>query len=89
MGYQGKALGVPVFKLLGGKTNKRNKSLCSQLQFDWDLRLQRSFNPKNMPRLLKKLWHRVMIVLKSILVGFDLQGLDGMEQLWDTLGMIS
>lgn len=32
---QGKALGVPVYKLLGGKTNKKLRAYASQLQFGW------------------------------------------------------
>ncbi|AIT10241.1 MR-MLE family protein [Candidatus Francisella endociliophora] len=33
---KGKALGVPVYQLLGGKTNKKLRTYASQLQFDWD-----------------------------------------------------
>ncbi|MFI4956595.1 MAG: mandelate racemase/muconate lactonizing enzyme family protein [Gammaproteobacteria bacterium] len=33
---KGKALGVPVYQLLGGKTNTRLRTYASQLQFDWD-----------------------------------------------------
>jgi len=32
---KGKALGVPVYKLLGGKTNKKLRAYASQLQFGW------------------------------------------------------
>ena len=32
---QGKALGVPVYELLGGKTNETIRAYASQLQFDW------------------------------------------------------
>ena len=32
---KGKALGVPVYQLLGGKTNKKLRSYASQLQFGW------------------------------------------------------
>lgn len=32
---KGKALGVPVYKLLGGKTNSRLRTYASQIQFDW------------------------------------------------------
>jgi L-alanine-DL-glutamate epimerase-like enolase superfamily enzyme len=31
-----KALGLPVYQLLGGKTNKKLRTYASQLQFDWD-----------------------------------------------------
>lgn len=32
---KGKALGVPVYELLGGKTNDHLRSYASQIQFDW------------------------------------------------------
>ena len=32
---KGKALGVPVYKLLGGKTNEKLRAYASQLQFGW------------------------------------------------------
>ena len=32
---KGKALGVPVYELLGGKTNERLRSYASQIQFGW------------------------------------------------------
>lgn len=32
---KGKALGVPVYQLLGGKTNERLRTYASQLQFNW------------------------------------------------------
>lgn len=32
---KGKALGVPVYQLLGGKTNDRLRAYASQVQFDW------------------------------------------------------
>lgn len=33
---KGKALGLPVYELLGGKTNPKLRTYASQLQFDWD-----------------------------------------------------
>ncbi|MCF6775234.1 mandelate racemase/muconate lactonizing enzyme family protein [Thiotrichales bacterium 19X7-9] len=33
---QGKALNVPVYQLLGGKTNNKLRTYASQLQFGWD-----------------------------------------------------
>lgn len=32
---KGKALGVPCYKLLGGKTNQKLRAYASQIQFDW------------------------------------------------------
>ncbi|WP_371186577.1 mandelate racemase/muconate lactonizing enzyme family protein [Thalassotalea maritima] len=33
---KGKALGVPVYQLLGGRVNDKLRTYASQLQFDWD-----------------------------------------------------
>ncbi|MBM7070515.1 mandelate racemase/muconate lactonizing enzyme family protein [Shewanella sp. 202IG2-18] len=33
---KGKALGLPVYQLLGGKVNQKLRTYASQLQFDWD-----------------------------------------------------
>jgi len=33
---KGKAMGVPVYQLLGGKTNEKLRTYASQIQFDWD-----------------------------------------------------
>lgn len=37
---KGKALGVPVYQLLGGKTNERLRTYASQLQFGWSTGVQ-------------------------------------------------
>ena len=42
---KGKALGVPVYQLLGGKTTESLRTYASQLQFDWDEQV----NPLNDP----------------------------------------
>jgi L-alanine-DL-glutamate epimerase-like enolase superfamily enzyme len=34
---KGKALGLPVYQLLGGKVNDKLRTYASQLQFDWDV----------------------------------------------------
>ena len=33
---KGKAMGVPVYQLLGGKTNEKLRTYASQIQFGWD-----------------------------------------------------
>lgn len=38
---KGKALGVPVYKLLGGKTNDKLRAYASQLQFGWSDLIQK------------------------------------------------
>jgi galactonate dehydratase len=39
---KGKALGVPIYQLLGGKTNDSLRTYASQLQFDWDHKVRRN-----------------------------------------------
>jgi galactonate dehydratase len=39
---KGKALGLPVWKLLGGKTNKKLRAYASQLQFGWREDIERN-----------------------------------------------
>lgn len=57
---KGKALGMPVYQLLGGKTNKKLRTYASQIQFDWDEYERKTlFKPKIMQKLQKKLWQRL------------------------------
>lgn len=41
---KGKALGVPVYKLIGGKTNKSLRAYASQLQFGWRTKIEKRDN---------------------------------------------
>jgi L-alanine-DL-glutamate epimerase-like enolase superfamily enzyme len=38
---KGKALGVPVYQLLGGKTNESLRTYASQLQFNWGPKIEK------------------------------------------------
>lgn len=71
---KGKALGVPVFKLLGGKTNKRLRAYASQLQFDWDLRTAALVQPEEYAKATEKALAQGYDCIKVDPVGFDLQG---------------
>ncbi len=57
---KGKALGLPVWKLLGGKTNKKLRAYASQLQFGWredierDDRLVALSDPADYYRVVKE-----------------------------------
>jgi L-alanine-DL-glutamate epimerase-like enolase superfamily enzyme len=42
---KGKALGLPVYQLLGGKTNEKLRTYASQLQFDWDEKITKLIEP--------------------------------------------
>ena len=43
---KGKALGLPVYQLLGGKTNDKLRTYASQLQFDWDTQVNKLIEPE-------------------------------------------
>ena len=51
---RGKALGVPVYQLLGGKTNGKLRTYASQLQFDWDKEVNRLNNPLDYAKAAEK-----------------------------------
>jgi L-alanine-DL-glutamate epimerase-like enolase superfamily enzyme len=51
---RGKALGVPVYQLLGGKTNGKLRTYASQLQFDWDTQVNRLNNPVDFGKAAEK-----------------------------------
>jgi galactonate dehydratase len=42
---KGKIFGVPVYQLLGGKTNGKLRTYASQLQFDWDKEITKLTHP--------------------------------------------
>ena len=50
-----KALGVPVYQLLGGKSNKKLRTYASQLQFDWDIYERKTlFKPDDYAKATEK-----------------------------------
>ena len=51
---KGKALGLPVYELLGGKTNGKLRSYASQLQFDWDKEVTKLNDPADYARATEK-----------------------------------
>ena len=57
---KGKALGVPVYKLLGGKTNDKLRAYASQLQFGWRKDIEARdgltllYDPKDYYRVVKE-----------------------------------
>ncbi|WP_340678653.1 mandelate racemase/muconate lactonizing enzyme family protein [Paraglaciecola sp.] len=51
---RGKALGVPIYQLLGGKTNGKLRTYASQLQFDWDKEVTRLNNPVDYGKAAEK-----------------------------------
>lgn len=63
---KGKALGVPVYKLLGGKINDNLRSYASQLQFDWS----------SAPKVIIEPQEYAEAALKAVEDGYDSIKLD-------------
>ena len=51
---KGKALGLPVYQLLGGKVNDKLRTYASQLQFDWDENFAALVQPDEYARAAEK-----------------------------------
>lgn len=51
---KGKALGVPVYQLLGGKVNPKLRTYASQLQFDWDNEAKKLIKPEEYAKAAEK-----------------------------------
>jgi galactonate dehydratase len=58
---KGKIFGVPVYQLLGGKTNGKLRSYASQLQFDWDKEITKLTHPEQYAEA----------ALKAVAEGYD------------------
>lgn len=72
---RGKALGVPVYQLLGGKTNKRLRAYASQLQFDWG-KVSRSLSkPEEYAEAMRKAVADGFDAVKVDPIGFDEKGI--------------
>ena len=83
---KGKALGVPVYKILGGKTNSKLRSYASQIQFDW--------GPKSKAMLSAEDYRQA--TRNAIEAGFDCVKVDpllwsarGGFQDWNTRGFLT
>lgn len=69
MDIKGKALGVPVYKLLGGKKNDKLRCYASQLQFGWGHINEPSY--KKMPKMPGDTKFYVDSALKAVAEGYD------------------
>ena len=58
---KGKEFGVPVYQLLGGKTNGKLRTYASQLQFDWDAEITKLTQPEQYAEA----------ALKAVAEGYD------------------
>lgn len=71
---KGKALGVPVYQLLGGKTNQRLRSYASQIQFDWGKESHNLIRPEEYAEAALKAKSEGYDCVKVDPVGFDSEG---------------
>jgi len=58
---KGKALGQPIYQLLGGKTNDELRSYASQIQFGWDEQIKACAKPEEYAE----------VALKAVSEGYD------------------
>ena len=71
---KGKALGVPCYKLLGGKTNHKLRAYASQLQFDWGKVSHSLAKPEEYAEAMRKAMADGFDAVKVDPVGFDANG---------------
>jgi len=71
---KGKALGVPVYQLLGGKTNEKLRTYASQIQFDWGKEGRALVKPEEYAEACRKAAAEGYNCVKVDPVGFDLKG---------------
>lgn len=71
---KGKALGVPVYQLLGGKTNNKLRAYASQIQFDWGTESAALVKPEEYAEATRKAMAEGYTCIKVDPVGFDLKG---------------
>lgn len=83
---KGKVLGVPVYQLLGGKTNKKLRTYASQIQFDWGKRSHALSKPEQYAEAAKKAMAEGYDCVKVDPVGFDMEG-NWMK--WSTYGILT
>ena len=83
---KGKALDVPVHRLLGGQTNTRLRSYASQIQFDWSPRMGAMVKPEEYAEATRKALADGFDCVKVNPIGFDLAGT---WMGWNTRGVLT
>ena len=71
---KGKALGVPCYQLLGGRTNSRLRAYASQIQFDWGRESRSLVRPEEYAEAARKAVAEGYDAVKVDPVGFDGEG---------------
>ncbi|MEL7647255.1 MAG: mandelate racemase/muconate lactonizing enzyme family protein [Sedimentibacter sp.] len=72
---KGKALGVPVYKLLGGKTNTKLRTYASQIQFGWSKESQSLVKPEEYAQAARDAIADGYNCIKVDPIGYDLEGI--------------
>jgi len=71
---KGKALGVPVYKLLGGKTNSKLRTYASQIQFGWGKESKNLVQPEEYAQAARDAIADGYNCIKVDPIGYDLNG---------------
>ncbi len=82
---KGKALNVPVYQLLGGKTNDKLRAYASQIQFDWGPKGIPMVTPEDYAEATRKAMAEGYTCVKVDPVGFDE---DGIWMRWSNYGLL-
>jgi L-alanine-DL-glutamate epimerase-like enolase superfamily enzyme len=82
---KGKALGAPVYQLLGGKTNEKLRSYASQIQFDWGKKCRALSKPEEYAEACRKAVADGYNAVKVDPVGFTP---DGVWMGWSNYGVL-
>jgi galactonate dehydratase len=69
-----KSLNLPVYQLLGGKTNASLKCYASQIQFDWDKEVTNLWQPPDLAAAAKKAVDEGYVCLKVDPIMFGAEG---------------
>lgn len=71
---KGKYYNVPVYQMLGGKTNEKLRAYASQIQFDWDLEDRNMVTPEQYAEAAKKAMAQGYTAVKVDPVGVAANG---------------
>lgn len=82
---KGKALGVPVYKLLGGRTNEKLRCYASQIQLGWSKHGYRHIKPEEYGEAAREAMAAGFDAVKVDPIGIDAKG-GWME--WNTRGLL-
>jgi galactonate dehydratase len=82
---KGKALGQPIYQLLGGKTNDELRTYASQIQFGWDKQIKACAKPEDYAEVAQKAVSEGYDCVKVDPIVFDEKG----ERGWNLKKLLS